>query len=80
MAAIYDEIIDTIDGNSYEAIVPKIIYDRHRQYQKAEIAIDEIQNVVFQGTKAPLQIPIEVTPRLTFPNVLNASVPPQIEN
>ncbi len=67
MAAIYDEIIDTIDGNSYEAIVPKIIYDRHRQYQKAEIAIDEIQNVVFQGTKAPLQIPIEVTPRIDVP-------------
>ncbi|MFA5236016.1 MAG: DUF3578 domain-containing protein [Bacilli bacterium] len=67
MAAIYDEIIETIDANSYEAIVPKIIYDRQRQFQKAEKAIDEIQNVVFQGIKAPVQIPVEVTPRIDVP-------------
>lgn len=61
---LYEEIVEQIDGNSYESIIPNIVYDEELQYQDAEKAIEEINEVVYQGVKPPRYQLLEVPPKV----------------
>lgn len=61
---LYKEIVEQIDGSSYESIIPKIVDDDHLQYQDAEVAIEEINKVVYQENKQVKHVLTEVVPKI----------------
>lgn len=61
---LYNEIIEIIDGNSYEVIIPKIINDSNLQFEDAETAIEDINQVLFKGSKPINHKLIEVVPKV----------------
>lgn len=64
LSALYDDIIATIDGSSYEGIIPNILTDNRIQFENAEKAIDDIKNVIYQALKPHPQKLTEVTPKI----------------
>ncbi|HMM00039.1 MAG TPA: DUF3578 domain-containing protein [Bacilli bacterium] len=67
LSALYDDIIATIDGYSYEGIIPNILADHTIQFENAEKAIDDIKNVIYQALKPHPQKLTEVTPKIDRP-------------
>lgn len=61
---LYKEIIDQIDSNSYESIIPMIVGDQELQYEDAEKAIEDINNVIYQGLKPIKHQLVEVVPKI----------------
>lgn len=61
---LYKEIVEQIDGNSYESIIPKIVDSTELQYQDAETAISEIDTAIYQGSKPIRHRLIEVSPNV----------------
>lgn len=60
---LYKEIIEQIDGSSYESIIPKIVNDPSLQYYDANKAIEEMNEVIFPGTRPIQQTLTEVKPQ-----------------
>ena len=61
---LYKEIVEQIDGNSYESIIPKIVDDKSLQLEEAEKAIEEINQVIYQENKPVKHILTEVVPKI----------------
>ena len=62
--SLYNEIVEQIDGSSYESIIPKIVDDKELQYKDAEKAIEEINDVIYQGVKPVRHHLLEVKPKV----------------
>ena len=61
---LYKEIVDQIDGSKYESIIPKIVSANELQYEDAEKAIEENNDVLFEGSKPIKYKLVEVKPKV----------------